>query len=375
MHRPARLAASFALLVVLAPLALAQKKSKPVSNVPEVGAIAPPIGTVQWLDLGSPASKTSTDLASLRGSVVIVADYGYYCDSCVRVGVPTLNALRAANADEGLRVIQLTAGIGDDTSETIRGEGEKLGVVGPVGVTDVEGQGSPYLDMGANGNLTFAYVIGRHGGITWKGDPSRKHDEYVAAVASALHAVPCEPLPASHDAFGPELAPALREYVLGDVAKAGADALALQKKLATKTGVDAERVRGEIATLLALVDATRKALMDALEKSAGDKNAERFQKALENVRRTWSKGPESDRAGSLEMFMTIQSDQGPSCRRWQEWYALEAARPATFPAEKDPAGTKYARELAKYLKLADVPGLERAKAWLDAFEKLPEKRK
>jgi len=252
-------------------------------------------------------------------------------------------------------------------------EGEKLGLAGPVGIADVEGVTSPYLDMGANGNLTFAFVIGRHGGIVWKGDPSRKREEYVAAVASALHAVPCEPLPAA-DTFGPQIAPALREYVLGNFVKAEADAQALLKKLGKKAGEEHDRARTDANALLALVEATRRLLMDELERSGGERHAERFQRAVSHVRRAFPKGPEADRVSSLEMYVTIQNDGGPACRKWAEWYALEAARHATFPAERDPACTKYARELGKYVKQPDVPGLEKAKRWLELFELAPAKK-
>lgn len=360
----AALAAGFAFATPL----VAQKKAKAESTLIEVGQIAPPIGELNWLQLGS--AKGETNLATLRGSVVIIADYGYYCDSCVRVGVPTVNALRAAN---DLRVIQLTAAIGDDTPEVIKKKGEELGLCGAVGIASVDGSSTPYLNMDANGNLTFAFVIGRHGGIVWKGDPSRKREEYLAAVSSALNAVPCQPLPAASE-FGIQIAPALHDYVLGDFQKAELDAQALLKKLGLKTGEEAERTRKDANALLALIEGTRKDLMEELEKSGGEKNAERFQRVLTNVRRVFPKGPEADRASSLEMFVTIQSDQGPNCRKWATWYALEAARPATFPAEKDAVTTKYARELAKYAKQEDVPGLERAKSWLDAFDKLVQKK-
>jgi hypothetical protein len=92
------------------------------------------------------------------------------------------------------------------------------------------------------------------------------------------------------------------------------------------------------------------------------------------VRRAYPKGPNADRASSLEMYMTIQSDQGPTCKRWSDWYALEAARPATFPAEKDGAGAKYAKSLAKHAQAEGAVGVERAKAWLEAFEKAAEKK-
>jgi hypothetical protein len=340
---------------------------------PEVGEIAPALGSLDWLRLEGPSATFETDLAALRGKVVVVADYGYYCDSCLRVGVPTLKALRQANDGEALRLIQLTAAIGDDDAEGIAEEARKLGLVGPVGLADVEGQSSPYLNMDANGNLTFAFVIGRHGGVVWKGDPSRKREEYLEAVSAALHAVPCEPLPAA-GSFGPELAPALREYVLGNFLKAEGEARALEKKQAGKSGPVALRLRTESAALAGLVEATRKSLMEELERSGGERHAERFQRAALHVRRAFPKGPEADRVASLEMYVTIQNDGGPACRQWAQWYALEAARPATFPAERDGPNSKYARELAKYVKQPEVPGLEQARRWLAAFEALPARK-
>ncbi|HTF88899.1 MAG TPA: hypothetical protein VK843_10855 [Planctomycetota bacterium] len=361
------LIAALAVGFALAPLSIAQKKSKSESAGPDVGQIAPPIGELKWLQLGGVTSDSSLD--TMRGSVVIVADYGYYCDSCVKVGVPTLNALRASNEPRDLKIIQLTAGIGDDTPEVIQKKGEELGIAGPVGIADVEGVSSPYLNMGANGNLTFAFVIGRHGGILWKGDPSRKREDYLAAVSSALNAVPCDPLPASSE-FGPMIAPALRDYVLGDFQKAEIGAQTLLTKLGTKAGDENDRARKDVNALLALVEGTRKHLMEELETTGGAKQSERFQKALTNVRRVFPKGPEADRASSLEMYVTIQSDQGPTCRKWAIWYELESARPAVFPGEKNAATTKYARELAKYVKQGGVPGVDRAKQWLEAFDKL-----
>ena len=46
----------------------------------------------------------------------------------------------------------------------------------------------------------------------------------------------------------------------------------------------------------------------------------------------------------------------------------------SFPAEKDAAGSKYARELAKYAKQEGVPGLECARGWLERFAKAVERK-
>jgi len=362
-------AALVLVLSTVTPLAAAQ--SKAAARAPEVGQLAPPVGEMQWIDLGG-AGASAPSLAALRGKVVVIADYGYYCDSCIRHGVPLLNALRASNSRDELEFVLLTAGIGEDTPALIRSEGEKLGLVGTVGLADVEGQTSPYLDMEANGNLTYAFVVGRHGGIVWKGDPSRKREEYVQAVTNALSAVPCAPLPETP--LCAELAGPQRDYVLGDFLKAEAGAQALLKKLGTKAGAENDARRADAEKLLALVERTRKELLDELEKSGGERDAERFQRALLHVRRAFPKGPPADRASSLEMYVTIQNDGGPACKRWAEWYALAAARPATFPAEKDAAGQKYARELARYAKQADVPGLETVRGWLEAFAQAKERK-
>ena len=101
-----------ALLACLFPLAAGQSKS--VARVPEVGQLAPPLGEMSWIGVGGAAASPPV-LAALRGKVVVVASYGYYCDSCVRHGVPLLNALRASNGRDELEFVLLTASIGEDT--------------------------------------------------------------------------------------------------------------------------------------------------------------------------------------------------------------------------------------------------------------------
>ncbi len=52
---------------------------------PVVGQIAPPLGYVEWMQLEGKAlgarSRAGPKLQDLRGKVVIVHTYGYYCDS------------------------------------------------------------------------------------------------------------------------------------------------------------------------------------------------------------------------------------------------------------------------------------------------------
>ena len=51
---------------------------------PEVGQVAPPLGQVRWLQVEAEddgVTPIQPDLAALRGRVVVVHTYGYYCDS------------------------------------------------------------------------------------------------------------------------------------------------------------------------------------------------------------------------------------------------------------------------------------------------------
>lgn len=338
---------------------------------PEVGTIAPPLGPeLYWIQFDAATGGKAPDIGELRGKVVVVTTYGYYCDSCVRFGVPAANALRQANPED-LRVISITLGVGGDTPESIREEAVKLDITHAVAQGDADGATTPYLNMGVSPSLTYAFVISRSGGVTWRGDPSRERDAYLAAVASALNAVPAAPLPS---ALAPELANAVRAYIEGNFVAAETAAQGVLKKLGSKSTAEAVRARTDGNALLALVAQTKKQLMEELERSVGDEQVERFQRALERVRRAFSKGECADRAGQLDMVMSLQRPHGPACRAWSEWFALEAARPATFPLEKDKAATKYAKELTKYAKQADAPGVERARAWLRDYELAPERK-
>src|SRR5262245_33294691 len=73
----------------------AQEAKPAVLAAPVVGAIAPPLGAIPWIQLDEASDPArggkEPDIDALRGTVTVVATYGYYCDSCVRVGVPTMN--------------------------------------------------------------------------------------------------------------------------------------------------------------------------------------------------------------------------------------------------------------------------------------------
>jgi len=71
-----------ALLTLTAPV-FAQQRDDLVQNKylpPEVGAIAPPIGGVHWLQVADEDAGVAPEIESLRGHVVIVQSWGHYCD-------------------------------------------------------------------------------------------------------------------------------------------------------------------------------------------------------------------------------------------------------------------------------------------------------
>jgi hypothetical protein len=364
-------AASFLLLAV--PSAAAGQDG-PAAGMPtpEAGEIAPPFVQLEWLQLDQPSDPARggelPDVAALRGEVVVVTTYGHFCDACVRVGVPAANAIRRSNPGE-VRVISITSLWQDESRERTLEKGRELGIEHAIALGDFTGGWTPYLDLSEGSSLTWAYVITRSGGILWSGDPSADLAEYYAAVAEARNQVPCAPLPAS---LPPELAPALAQYVRADFAGCEASLAGLAKKLARKAS--AEAARAGLAELGAALEATRVLLMDELERSVGDEDPRRFQRAYENVLRAFPKGACADRAGQLDMVMSLQRPHGPACRKWSQWFALEAARPANFPAERDKATSRFARELSKHLKSEDPLGADRAQAWLEEFSGAVERR-
>lgn len=358
---------TLASILAFAPRLHAQ--SAPVHTRIEVGDVAPALGNLQWVALGTSPARMPP-LSSLLGDVVVVHTYTYFHDGSQRVGVPLMNALRRANDPEELHVVALTALVAQDTLEKVRAEAQKLGIAGPIGWCDTDGVTSPYFDVVVNGSLNFAFVIGRNGRVVWKGDSARARDECLAAISSALHAIPARALPAnSSSSPGAELLPALRAYALGDFPQTEVLARAALKR--TGARADGSAVQASANELLALVDGTRADLLAALEASATAGDAAALARAGRALRSAFPKSPAARRVDALELEWSRDPTRATQLRRWFAWYELEAARPATFPAEKGPAAQKYARELAQHAKQPDAPGLEQARAWLDAFGRDP----
>jgi len=353
---------AFAFAAVLARFAHATDGE--VFQAPEVGDVAPPLAGIGWLQLDSEWGGNGPDLLTLRGKVVIVTSFGYYCDSCVRVGVPLANALRDANPGE-LCVISFTGPWGEDSHEQIVDEARKLGIRNAIGWSGYFGEETPYLNLNSQPGLTNAYVISRTGVVVWKGDPSTDREGYLEAAGRALRAPKLAPIDA---ALAPELDAATRAYGMGEPAAVPSAVQAALQKVGGKSTPAAQRVRDDGAKLLGLLDASREKLMEELERSGGAADGEVFQRVMPFVRRAFPKSDASKRCDDLEMFIAVHTDKGPENRAWAQWYELDSRRPPTFPVLKDKAGLKYAKELAKRLKQGGCPAQKRAEEWLQRFE-------
>jgi hypothetical protein len=217
--------------------------------------------------------------------------------------------------------------------------------------------------MGKMPGLTYAYVIGRSGGVVWKGDPSRDTDEFQEAVSAALSAPRARALPETSDE---ELSEAVAEYVLGDFAKARKLAEKVAGKFGKKKGEDAERIAAEASALLALVDGTLEDLAASLDAAFEVRDPEAFETAARALRAAF---PKSDAAGAIDGRLTEDPDFAGSVEAWSAWIELRDARPPAFPLRREKPEAKYAKALEKFLKKNEgAPGAEQAGAWLEQYE-------
>ena len=112
-------------------------------------------------------------LADLRGRVVLVHTWGYYCGPCMKEGVPYVADLMKAHRDEGLSAYSITVAIGDgQPDDHFVQVGREKGLEHPLGVADGFGSMTPYVNMNESKGLTWCFVVGKEGGIRFNGDPS-----------------------------------------------------------------------------------------------------------------------------------------------------------------------------------------------------------
>jgi hypothetical protein len=254
-----------------------------------------------------------------------------------------------------------------DEDETPGIKARELGIEHAVAVTGMYGEYSPYLNMSHMPGLTFVYIVGREGGIVWKGDPSRDTDEFLEALAAALSGPRMRPVPEiPGEAAGEELADARIAYVTGDLAKARKLAEKAASKFAKKKGEEAAAIAGGATALVEAVDGTLADLTLAFDTALESGDPEATCQALRDIQRAF---PRSEASSAAEDALGANEELAASVAAWSAWLELAETRPPSFPARHEKLEKRYAKDLEKYLKkTADGPGGETAKAWLERYE-------
>ncbi|MDA1266603.1 MAG: hypothetical protein O2816_16105, partial [Planctomycetota bacterium] len=267
---------------------------------PDVGQIAPDLGEVYWYDLGS--TKKAPKLSDLRGDVVLVHTWGYYCDSCVRKGVPLLVDVLASNEGQGLRALSITGLIEDGNPDAHFVEvGRAMGMRHALGVAEVDGSMSPYLDLGRNNSLTWCFVIGRGGAVRWAGDPSTDAAEFLEAVSAAMWAqglaLPAAPSPA--------FAKAVAFHLEGAHDRAAKELERIQARFAKKdSDPEAASITEAATSWLQGIEEHRAALEASLEEAFRTQDPESFLFAAEALERGFPKSAAVTRLESLRDELT-----------------------------------------------------------------------
>ncbi|MCE9592724.1 MAG: hypothetical protein K8S98_00885 [Planctomycetes bacterium] len=352
------------LLFALAAPLQEREEIKPELPLPKSGAVAPPIGETRWVQL--PIGAPAPDLEKLRGEVVLVHTYGYYCPSCVAVGIPTVLALRAAHPGE-LEVISLTSTWGDDGDRELVPEAQKLGIRHAIGFSSYFGDSSPYLNTNQH-SLTYVYVVGRHGGIVWDGDPSTHLDECLTAVQRALRAPRCEPLGAS---YPPEVADAVAAYVDGAFDKALDLARKVEARFTKRKDAAAPKIATAARELAEKAETTKTKLIDAARAAHDSGSVEASLRAVRDVELAFPKSAEAKACRTSLDALAADPTKANEVAAWSAWLALEGERPPQFPAKRGKAEDKFAAKLDAYLAKSPTVGAGAARGWLDAHKALP----
>lgn len=325
---------------------------------PAVGEVAKPLEQVNWFHAGAEGRVPS--IAELRGHVVLVHTWGYYCPPCVAESVPYVVDLMRAHRAGGLRAYSISVPISDGKPDDHCVEvGRELGIEHPLGVADGYGAMTPYLNMNVNRGLTWCFVIGREGGVRWAGDPSLDDEEFLEAVRAALLEEPLPPLPEDV----PELLrPAVRHYVAGDLARARDEA-----DKAAKRGKEPP-VPEAAARLVELVDSHRQQLLERLEAAFASRDAEAFLAARGPLLERFPRTEAAERVAELERQVKRDEAFREQLARWSAWDELRRAAPVLFGVRADRETKRYAKELRRYVERADpdAPGLEQARKLLES---------
>ena len=280
----------------------------------------------------------------------------------MRVGIPTVVELVGLREADGLLAVALTAA--DEENEFLS-KARELGVDYSIGSVNWRGEDSPYLNLNETPGPTYVFVIGRTGGVLWRGDHGTKSDEFLAAVRSAL----AEPVgPALPALLSPELEDAVRAYVGRNYAKARAAAERVHGKHRKKKGAEAEAIAAEARALVDLVAGHLAALAEELDQAWSDADAKPIVSAHRTLAADFPRSREAKDAAKRLKAAKGQAELHTAIQAWTEWLDLRDRRPALFPTRKEKASKRFASRLRSYLKQRPGgPGAGTATAWLEAW--------
>ncbi len=267
------------------------------------------------------------------------------------------------HASDGLKAVAFTAA---DEEDLFLSKARELGVEYSIGSVNWRGEDSPYLNLNQTPGPTYVFVVGRTGGVLWRGDHGTKTEEFLEAVQAAL-AEPIAPgLPAT---VPPALADAARLYVERDYAKAGAAAEKVRAKHGKKKGPEAEAVAAEASALAELVAKHLAGITQELERAWSDADAEAIARAHRALLADFPKSGEAKDAAKRLSGAKPEADLHSAIQAWLAWLELAETRPALFPARRGKAEKRFASKLESYLKKnADGPGSETATRWLETWK-------
>ncbi|MGH7980568.1 MAG: TlpA family protein disulfide reductase, partial [Limisphaerales bacterium] len=122
--------------------------------MPEVGAIAPEITAINWLN-----SDTPPTLASLRGRVVLVEFWATWCGPCIQ-SIPRLNELQDKYGDKGFKLVSFTA----QNRRGIENFIKRTPIAYAIGL-----EGDATFDRYGVTAIPQAFLVDKSGKISWEG--------------------------------------------------------------------------------------------------------------------------------------------------------------------------------------------------------------
>lgn len=263
------------------------------------------------------------------------------------------------NREHGLRAISITAA---DEDEMYLDAAKARGLGHTIASANWFGQDSPYLNLNETAGPTYAFVIGRSGGVVWAGNHAKDQDAFLEALREALAAPAAPALPPSLDGG---LDDAVRAYVERDFPRAEKIARKIAARHRKKKDPASQELAAQAERLATLVTRHHDALAAPFVDSADDSAT------AEDIARSYlgllADFPKAEATRRAEKWIAGRDAGRDEVRAHIAWLELAAQRPPLFTSRFEKPEKRYARKLESYLKKNPAgPGAPTASAWLEA---------